>query len=353
MGSAQFKDYKLYSEPFDIATAYREAYLASIKEYLDARHAESASMRAAFLPPEKLKSDLEGYRRCYIEMLGTPLTEYAYSAVPAKETYVATDDLCEIYRVQLTVDGIFKFYGMLMKPVKMRAEKLPLVICQHGGGGTPELCSDMNGDNNYSHMTRRILEYGACVFAPQLLLWNSANYGVPHNRGDIDAELKRYNGSIIGLEVYLIMKAIDYMTAKPYIDETKIAMHGLSYGGLFTLYTMAADPRIAAGYSCACFNDRAARTVLGDARFFGSAYTFMDAEIAGLCAPRHLYIDVGKTDPVFDWENAVKEYERVPAYFDAFGVKENVHLNVWDGGHTVSNTDDGHHFIFDALGWAY
>ena len=79
----------------------------------------------------------------------------------------------------------------------------------------------------------------------------------------------------------------------------------------------------------------------------------MDAEVAGLCAPRHLYIDVGKADLVFDYPNAVTEFERVPKYFNALGVPDNVKFNLWEGGHTVSDTDDGHKFIFDALGYGY
>ena len=39
------------------------------------------------------------------------------------------------------------------------------VISQHGGGGTPELCSDFYGDTNYNHLTRRILSRGAVVSA--------------------------------------------------------------------------------------------------------------------------------------------------------------------------------------------
>lgn len=143
------------------------------------------------------------------------------------------------------------------------------------------------------------------------------------------------------------------MTAKDYIDDDKIAMHGLSYGGIYTVYTMAAEPRIKVGYSCGSFNDRSLPTILPDVCFEDSGNTFMDAEIAGLCAPRSLYIEVGKEDPVFKWETAETEFNRVVKYYDAFNASENLKLNIWDGGHTVCDIDDGHKFVMEALRHKY
>ena len=353
MESVQFKDYKLYSEDFSVADGYRQAYSDSLYAYIAAKRADSAAMRDAFMPPEAYARDPESFRRRYIQMLGAPLTEYAYSVVPGKEEYVATDDLCRITRVTLEIFPGFHFYGMFMEPTseirKDAVGRFPLVICQHGGGGTPELCSDMHGKNNYSHMTRRVLEYGAIVFAPQLYLWNTALYNVPMDRGEVDRELRRYGSSIVGLEIYCIRKAIDYLLAGPFIDPKRIAMNGLSYGGMYTMYTMAAEQRIAAGYTCGCFNDRAEPTVMADLVFSGSGGTFMDAEVAALCAPRALYIDVGKSDTVFNYKTAEAEFSRVPRYFEACGVPENVRFNLWEGGHTVCDRDDGYDFLFDAL----
>ena len=49
------------------------------------------------------------------------------------------------------------------------------------------------------------------------------------------------------------MNAITYMCKKDYVNEDKIGMIGLSYGGYYTMHTMAADTRIKAGYSNAVF----------------------------------------------------------------------------------------------------
>ena len=135
------------------------------------------------------------------------------------------------------------------------------------------------------------------------------------------------------------------MATKLCVDAEKIAMIGLSYGGYFTLHTMAADTRIKAGYCAGVFNDRDVYD-WADWSYKGSALCFQDAEVAALCAPRKLYVQVGMEDQVFDYHSAIPEAERVKDYFEAFGVPEHFKFDVWEGGHTVSDHDRGFDFIF-------
>jgi hypothetical protein len=109
---------------------------------------------------------------------------------------------------------------------------------------------------------------------------------------------------------------------------------------------MAADTRIKAGYDAGFFN---ARDIYdwADWSYKGSAQRFQDAEVAALCAPRKLYLQVGTQDPVFDYHSAVTEAERIGDYFAAFGAAEHFRFNVWEGGHTISDHNEGMDFIFD------
>lgn len=80
-----------------------------------------------------------------------------------------------------------------------------------------------------------------------------------------------------------------------------------------------------------------------------SANTFHDAEVAALCAPRKLYVAVGKEDTVFDYQSAIPEAERVKKYFASAGCPENFAFTAWDGGHTVPDNDEGFDFMFSAF----
>lgn len=97
-------------------------------------------------------------------------------------------------------------------------EKKPLVIAQHGGQGTPELISGVYGKTDiYNDMLQRIRENGVHVFAPQLLLW-SDDYNVEFDRKAIDARLKRVGSSITAVEIYRIIRILDYFEAQKYVS---------------------------------------------------------------------------------------------------------------------------------------
>lgn len=344
-----------YTEPPDAADAYRAAYAAGVETLIKNQNAAAKKTRKLFMPHHGFPQKIEAYRTQFLKMLG--MTSLPTDDTPAlKLTFLASDSTHNIYRATITVLGCIPFYGLFFMPHKAKkADRVPLVIAQHGGGGTPELVADFHGENNYGHLIQRLLSRGAAVFAPQLLLWNQGEqiatcpkHNVPYDRVATDVKLKRLGLSITGLELYCISQAITAFSTLKKIDETAIGMAGLSYGGYYTLYAMAADTRIKSGLACGCFNDRDCYP-WEDMTYFKSGLTFQDAEVAALCAPRKLFVSIGKSDPVFHFQTALPEAERVTAYYKAFGAEQNFVLEVWDGGHTVNPAQNGFDFLFSAL----
>lgn len=342
-------DYKKIVQDGD---SYRKNYLDGIKKFISRKNEEGYSIRESFMPTSDFPQKIEEYRKCYTEMLGIDKICSENCPKP-KMVFEGEDELCKFYRVVVYITLEIPFHGLLMVPHNVK--KAPLVIAQHGGGGTPELCSDMNGENNYNHMSRRLLKKGLVTFAPQLLLWNfreasktMPKHDLPYDRQGLDNGLKRFGFSITALEIKGIMESITYLSSLNFIDENSIGMTGISYGGYFTLHTMAADIRIKAGYSNAAFNDKNCYPWF-DWSFKNSGNIFHDAEIAGLCAPRKLYVSVGTEDEVFDYKTAIKEAERVHKYFDTFSCPHNFAFDVWEGGHTIKPTDEGIDFLLSAF----
>lgn len=342
---------KIREETPEVADGYRKAFVDGIEHYIALKNAACKAERSAFVN-EALVREQEALRERYKKMLGLDAFS-GESGKAAELQYAGSDGVCKIYRLVVYIVDQIPFCSMLLIPHEAKAP-LPLVIAQHGGGGTPELCSDMNGQNNYNHMVQRVLARGAAVLAPQLLLWSQTEsltqraHPIPYNRQNIDRDLKRLGTSITALEIAGIQRSLDYVSSLEYIDPERIAMMGLSYGGYFTQYTMAADTRIKAGYSAGAFNDRDVHC-FGDWGYQGSAKLFQDAEVAALCAPRKLYVQMGKADPVFDYRSTVPEAERAAKYYEAFGCPENFRYDLWDGGHTVSPDDAGYDFLFSAI----
>lgn len=348
-----------YSEERAFSSRYRKNYLASVEGYLSRLEDEAEAKRALFISPKALASDNEGYRRAFLSMLGEPLRGYgAIRNVPVK--CLESTDVDGVFydmdggrysmrRIRLDVLHGFEMYGILFLPEGGADSPMPLVISQHGGAGTPELCSDFYGDTNYNHLTRRILSRGAIVFAPQLLLWNINDFGDPYDRRQIDCGLKKLGSSITALEVFGIMRCIDWLAAQPFADPDRIGMAGLSYGGFYTLMTAAADTRIRAAYTSCALIDMTRRRDFTDWMWDDSMNTFGEAEIAGLIAPRAYCVDAGDNDDLFGSESTVRTFARAKEYYAAQGAEDNIFLKVFKGGHELDPADDCFDFFFDRL----
>lgn len=330
----------------------RKEYLDSINRFIEHRYSQSYEVRSDFM--ENIVEQQEDYRERYLEMIGQPVHPYPGQIPSAEMRHMGKDDFCDVYQLQIEVMPDFKFFGIFMVP--FHAQKAPLVIAQHGGGSLPEICSDFLGESNYSFFTKRALERGMAVFAPQLLLWKfdadngekKVDTGIAYDRGKIDSKLKQIGISITGLEVFCIRRSIDYLHCLEFIDPNRTGMMGLSYGGYFSLHTAAADKRIKSIYAAASFHDRT-KISFGDWKYHNAANTFCDGEIAALCAPRRLQVDVGKSDGVFDYTHSVAEARRASRYYEAFGASECFRFHLWDGGHRFDETGAGFDFFFDGI----
>lgn len=341
------------TEDIRISHAYRSAYEEGIRNVIQNRRMEADEARKAYASSQNIAAHPERYREELRQMLGWPLTESVRK--PAKmivceEKYPEPGILMQ--RIQVEVLPGLPFYGLLLIPQEHK-DRMPLVISQHGGWGTPEQTADIHKPNNYKGMSMRLARKGCVVFAPQLLLWLEAEemegrvaYGLRHHRAEREHELRQLGGSMAALEVYAIMCAIDCLSALPQVDENRIGMIGLSYGGFYTQLTAAIDTRIKAAVSNAFFNERY-RYCWHDFSWFGSAFRMLDAEICGLIAPRPLCIHVGTNDHVFDADGALREFERLKPYFAS--APENLRFILSDVNHTLTDSGEEIEFLLTHL----
>jgi len=337
----------LYSESPEAANHYREEILAQVEALIKSKSEESDTQRERFFCPDfsseqAYKADVQRYREKFREMLGWPLPLRAPKEIPsAREKFVAEDHLGKIYRIWIeTLPGL-ETYGLLFLPKEKGPH--PLVISQHGGGGTPELCSGFFGSANYNDMSRRVLCRGFAVFAPQLSMWRD-DFGPTANRIQLDIHLKQVGGSIAALDIWQLQRSLDFLTAREDIDEKRVGMIGLSWGGFYTLITVAAETRIQVAVASCFFNNRHMYS-LSPAVWFSSGNTFLDAEIAGMVCPRPLCIEVGKQDDLFDVSYARPEAQKVAKFYEKLGIPERFFYNEHAGGHELDKSDDGIQFL--------
>lgn len=317
-----------YREEKPDAKEFKAAYRDSLEALITKRQKDADAARAEFA--KDIFTDRERYVDALKNLLGWPLTEAAPAAVrEPKSVLLSVEDGYNIYRLTFDIlDGVL-ISGLFLQRTDGKAR--PLVLCQHGALGTPELICGVfeSGSSNYNDMAMRTFAYDVNVFAPQLILWGEA-YEAPFNRDDIDSRLRALGSSITAVEIYGLQRILDYFEKQNYV--TNFGMVGLSYGGFYTLFTTALDTRIRAALSCSYFNDRNAVGNFLNWRWAGGSFRFHDAEIAAMIYPRPLAIAVGDQDEVFLAPNAQKEFQRLCAMCGDVGT-DWVDFEVFEGTH--------------------
>ncbi len=331
----------IYTEKREAGNPYRAQYREGILSLIEERKAEAYKARERF-GRTLLERSQEG-RRELKRILGWPLSEPARPPLGRREEILLKDESCIVSRVHLEVLPGLWFYGDLMR--HNTEEKLPLVISQHGGGGTPEVCSSFYDSTNYNDMSMRIFHKDVNVFAPQLLLWHEGPFGEESGRMEIENDLRRVGGSVAALEIYGIGRFLDFFEDAPWFNG-RFGMIGLSYGGFYTLYTAACDERIRAALACSLFSER--KACFGTDHSWKDVYGFFgDAEVGALVYPRALRIEWGRGDDSQWVSGAQEEADRLARYYA--NRKEQLTILAFDGGHEFSPEDDGIDWVLRKL----
>ena len=337
---------------------YRFNYYNDILKTVDRRAEEARRVRDRDFSPTAIAENREEYRRKFVDMLGWPLNEYTSEFHPnfKKELIEETGDL-KIYRLCIETLPELWFEGLIYVP-NMRDEKAPLAIINPGGSYCAEELV-AHGDyecEQYRNIGGRALEKGMILYAPQFLLWldDTNRFNHPIARQHIDAKLKALGGSIAALEIFNVKRAIDYFIGNEPIDENRIGMMGLSYGGFYALYISAAETRIKSTFSSCFLCDRfCSESEPTGCRFDwlwqNSANSFFDAEVAALIAPRALYVENGVRDQLFPIDIVKAEQERLKPFYSAANADENLLLYIGENGHRVSDGDLGFNFFMKNL----
>lgn len=144
--------------------------------------------------------------------------------------------------------------------------------------------------------------------------------------------------TMVGWRVYDAIRAFDYLETRPEVDSDRLGVMGISGGGTTTFFTAALDTRVKAAVVSGYFNtfrdsilslshciDNYIPNVLQYAEMY---------DIAGLIAPRALFVESGTEDTIFPIEatrfavNAAKEIYR------CFGAETQVGFEAFEAGHS-------------------
>ncbi|MEO6052429.1 MAG: CocE/NonD family hydrolase [Chthoniobacterales bacterium] len=325
-----------YEESPDAAIAERKKLMDSVFALLDTRREEATRSRREFFQPdtsspEAYEASLAPYRATLIEKIGWPLTEPREGIPTGRADLVAEDELGRIYRVHVAAYGPVESYGLLFLP--REKGNYPLVIAQHGGWGTPEIASGIHKDETGNHMAMvsGLRSHPVAIYAPQLFVWHNAQE--PNlDKNALDRQFQHLGGSRAGMDMLMLTCALDWLCTHEEIDAQKIGMTGLSYGGFYTLYFTAIEPRIRVAASSCWVNDRYKHSQ-EDWAWRGVANYFLDAEVGRMICPRPLWVEVGENDHVFSPEHFPTVSEDMAASYRSLGISDRFHARIHSAGH--------------------
>jgi dienelactone hydrolase len=298
----------LLEEDLQKSRPYREQGYRQFDEYLKK------------LPPAEI------LRQQFRTKIGFPPP--GFTETPAMRCEAMGEDSIATYsRCWVTVAAGLETYGLYLVP-KQRQARTPLVVSLHGGGGFPEMAL-FKGGSNYHDQIRGAAREGYIVWAPLFVMYpfRDRDTGTPipaEVRADLDLKLRNAGTSLMALESMKVIRSLDAVLARPEVDPTRVAMIGLSFGGYYSLYIAALDPRIHVVVASGCFREA---PLVRESIMAGRPVDLTSPQQVALIAPRPLQIQTGVKDPAAPIESVRRTLAEARVYHPTLDYQE------FDGGH--------------------
>jgi hypothetical protein len=256
------------------------------------------------------------------------------------------------YSISLKAKNDILFNAIYKQPSRNNKKLLPLIMCLHGIGGTPEMVfgNDNSLRNSYHDFGNLLLEKGYAVVAPRLI----NNFA---DRAKINRLALLLGTNVWAIEIKMIRLLIQIITNNFNVDKNRIAAWGISMGGAYVLYSMPVENVLCAGIISAWFNHRLKKMVVEDPRYScflsspeehaflpGLLTEFCDQDLISLICPRPVLIQTGENDPVSFAALVGEEFVAASEHYEKLGIKERIEWYLHPGEHEV-HFDNGFQFL--------
>ena len=144
--------------------------------------------------------------------------------------------------------------------------------------------------------------------------------------------------TMVGWRVYDAMRAFDYLSTRSEVNMNRLGIMGISGGGTTTFFTAAIDTRVKAAVVSGYFNtfrdsilslshciDNYIPNVLQYAEMY---------DIAGLIAPRALFVESGTEDTIFPIDATRFAVNETKAIFRCFDADDKLGFETFEAGHS-------------------
>ena len=189
------------------------------------------------------------------------------------------------------------------------------------------------------------LAHGYSVLAIEQFGFGHRRDAIAHQKGGGSSSCQPSAGAalllghtMVGWRVYDAIRAFDYLATRPEVDMNRLGIMGISGGGTTTFFTAAIETRVKAAVVSGYFNtfrdsilslshciDNYIPNVLQYAEMY---------DIAGLIAPRALFIESGTEDTIFPIEATRFAVNEAKTIFNCFNADDKLGFEGFEAGHS-------------------
>ena len=144
--------------------------------------------------------------------------------------------------------------------------------------------------------------------------------------------------TMIGWRVWDVMRTLDYIATRSELDSSRVACMGISGGGTATLFSTALEPRIRAAFVSGYLNTF--RDSIGSLahcidNYVPGILNWAEMhDVAGLIAPRPLFVESGEKDNIFPIRASIESFNKVREVYGVFGAADRIEQEVFPGEHS-------------------
>ena len=144
--------------------------------------------------------------------------------------------------------------------------------------------------------------------------------------------------TMIAWRVWDVMRTLDYVATRPELDASRVGCMGISGGGTATLFSAALEPRLRAamvsGY-LNTFRDSIGSLAHCIDNYVPGILNWAEMhDIAGLIAPRPLFVESGEKDNIFPIAASIESFQHVREIYAIFQAADRVEQEVFPGEHS-------------------
>jgi cephalosporin-C deacetylase-like acetyl esterase len=251
-------------------------------------------------------------------------------------------------------------YGVLLVPNDLKpGERRPAVVTQHGRAGRPvDLIEPASADTErvYKRLAVQLADQGFIVYAPQNPYIFEEQYRYVQRKAN---PLKL---SLFSFILSQHQRTLDWLSGLPFVDPSRIAYYGLSYGGKTAVRVPPLLDKYALSICSADFNEYSGKmaaidrpdsfmyTIEHEMYEFNLANTFNYSDMVRLMAPRGFMVERGHNDSVGLDKWVAYEYEKVRRWYGQLGIPQRTEIEFFDGGHEIHGVGT-FRFLHEQLKW--